>query len=188
MSLPERRFPADSSLPVCGLTGTKILTTTDEQTSTGCAAAGRPSRRAKTLAATDFTVPWVAFGYCDCVGRSERDRHVYDYEKQDAEDWDHDGAGTSPSEAMLDINLLLEGTSQRPGTREVVLIGRLHVITASGDGALVGTRVVAPHIDAALEHRKSFSGRESNPAKDRRDFEFVTPVNLPGGRYAYEVT
>jgi len=94
---------------------------------------------------------------------------------------------TSPADAMLDINLLLDGTSRRPGTREAVLIGQLHVITASGDGALVGTRVVDPHIDAALEHGTSFAGRESNRAKDGRDFEFVTPVNLRGGRYAYEV-
>src|SRR5450755_4799892 len=55
---------------------------------------------------------------------------------------------TSPTDAMLDINLLLEGASQRPRTREAVLIGRLHVITASGDGAVVGTRVVDPRIDA----------------------------------------
>jgi hypothetical protein len=86
---------------------------------------------------------------------------------------------TSPTDAMLEINLLLDGTSQRPGTREAVLIGQLHVITASGDGALVGTSVVDPHIDAALEHGTSFAGRESDPAKDRRDFEFVTLSTFP---------
>ena len=29
----------------------------------------------------------------NCVGLSERDRHAYDHEKQDAEEQDHDGAG-----------------------------------------------------------------------------------------------
>ena len=45
-----------------------------------------------------------------------------------------------------------------------------------------------PRIDAALEHGRSFAGRDSGPHEDHRNFQFIAPVNLPGGRYAYEVT
>jgi diguanylate cyclase (GGDEF)-like protein len=62
------------------------------------------------------------------------------------------------------------------------------VIRAAGNRALVGTTDADPRVVAALEHGTSYAGREADPARDRRDFEFVVPVNLSRGRYAYEVT
>ena len=94
----------------------------------------------------------------------------------------------STQDGILDIDRLLEGIGQRPGTLEALLIDRAHVIRAAGKGALVGTLDSDRAIDGALEHGRSYAGRESDPARDHQNFEFVIPVNLPSGRYAYEVT
>jgi diguanylate cyclase (GGDEF)-like protein len=62
------------------------------------------------------------------------------------------------------------------------------VIRASSNDALVGTTDSDRAIDLALREGKQYAGRENDPSRDRRDFEFVAPVNLPGARYAYGVT
>lgn len=54
--------------------------------------------------------------------------------------------------------------------------------------AQVGVSEADPAIDATPEHGRSCAGPDSGPGSHQRDFQFVTPVNLPGGRYAYEVT
>jgi diguanylate cyclase (GGDEF)-like protein len=58
---------------------------------------------------------------------------------------------------------------------------------AAGGGRLIGTADADPRIEAALEHGSSYAGCEADPTKDRDNFEFVTPVELSGARYAYEV-
>jgi diguanylate cyclase (GGDEF)-like protein len=94
----------------------------------------------------------------------------------------------SPAEAVRQIDRLLDVIGHRPGTLRAVLIDQRHVITAAAEKRLIGTTDGDPRIDAALEHGTSYAGRESDPAQDRKNFEFVVPVELPGGRYAYEVT
>ena len=59
---------------------------------------------------------------------------------------------------------------------------------AAGGGRLVGATDTDPRIDAALVQGTSYAGREGDETKDRENFEFVVPVELPTGRYAYEVT
>jgi diguanylate cyclase (GGDEF)-like protein len=95
---------------------------------------------------------------------------------------------TSTADGIGDIERLLEGVEQRPGTLAVSLIDRRHVIRAAGNHALVGRTEADRRINAALEHGSSYAGREGGRGKDSSDFEFIVPVNLPSGRYAYEVT
>jgi diguanylate cyclase (GGDEF)-like protein len=112
-----------------------------------------------------------------------------DGQRADARAFEREGTrATSTADGIGDIDRLLAGVEQRPGTLEVLLIDRQHVITATGNGALVGSTHADPRIDAALEHGSSYAGREGDPSKDRSYFEFVVPINLPSGRYAYEVT
>jgi|GEM_PF-933273 len=95
---------------------------------------------------------------------------------------------TSTADALGDIDTLLDGIARRPGTREAMLIDRRHVIRAAAGGAVIG-RIDSDHpIDAALEHRRSYAGHETDPTRDRHDFEFVVPVHVRGEDYAYEVT
>jgi diguanylate cyclase (GGDEF)-like protein len=97
------------------------------------------------------------------------------------------GRATSPAVAILQIDRLLAATARRPGTLEAVLIDQQHVVRAAGEDRLIGTRYADPRIEAALEHGTSYAGREADPTKDRDNFEFVVPVILSDGRYAYQV-
>jgi diguanylate cyclase (GGDEF)-like protein len=109
--------------------------------------------------------------------------------RADAEAFEREAArARSQSEAMLQVDPLLDAVAHRPGTREAVLIGPGHVIVQALNDGQLGSLDGGPRIDAALAHGTSFSGHESGPRHDRHDFEFVVPVNLPGGRYAYDVT
>lgn len=106
----------------------------------------------------------------------------------------------NPTDAVENVDQMLEGVSQRPGTLETILVDKQLSIKATGlpgpggagtdatSAALVGTTNVDPRVRAALEHGTSFVGRVSDPAQDPRDYEFVVPVNMQGGRYAYETT
>ncbi len=119
-------------------------------------------------------------------------QEISDYaegQRADAKAFEREGTrATGTADEIGDIERLLEGVEQRPGTLAVLLIDKQHVVTAAGNAAQVGTAAADPRIDAALVHRSSFAGREGGRGKDRSDFEFIVPVDLPSGRYAYEVT
>jgi len=119
-------------------------------------------------------------------------RQITDYaasQRADAKAFEHEATrATNPADGIADVARLLEGVEERPGTKEAFLIDSQHVIRAAGSQTFVGTIDADPRIDAALEHGASYAGREGDLRKDRSDFEFVIPVNLPSGRYAYEVT
>jgi diguanylate cyclase (GGDEF)-like protein len=97
------------------------------------------------------------------------------------------GRAASPAVAIVQIDRLLAATARRPGTLEAVLIDQRHMVRAAGEDRLIGTRYADLRIEAALEHGTSYAGREADPTKDRDNFEFVVPVVLSDGRYAYEV-
>jgi diguanylate cyclase (GGDEF)-like protein len=98
------------------------------------------------------------------------------------------GRAATPAGALLQVDRLLDAIARRPGTLEAVLVDRRHVVVAAGGGSRpIGTTDADPRIEAALEHGSSYAGREADPTKDRDNFEFVTPVDLAGRRYAYEV-
>jgi diguanylate cyclase (GGDEF)-like protein len=92
------------------------------------------------------------------------------------------------ADGIGDIERLLEGVEQRTGTLAVLLIDEHHRVVAAGDRALVGGTQADSRIDAALERGSAYSGREGGHGKDSADFEFVSPIDLPSGRYAYVVT
>jgi diguanylate cyclase (GGDEF)-like protein len=94
----------------------------------------------------------------------------------------------SPSQVIPDVDALLDSVAKRPGAREAILIDRQHVIRAALNDAQVGTRdSPSARTRAALEHGTPYAGREHELGHDARNFEFIAPVNLPSGRYAYEV-
>jgi diguanylate cyclase (GGDEF)-like protein len=126
------------------------------------------------------------------VDRNLQRRQIDSYaaiQRADADGFEDEIAGTAgKTDVERQIEAQLRGVQRRPGTLETVLIDQQHIIRASGNGHLNGTRDSDPHINAALQHGTSYAGHESNPSRDSGDFEFVVPVNLPSGRYAYEVT
>jgi len=124
--------------------------------------------------------------------RSVAHQEISDYaegQRADAKAFEREGTrAMSTADGIGDIERLLEGVEQRPGTLEVVLIDEQHVVRAAGNAAQVGTAASDARIDAALEQGSSYAGREGGRGKDGSDFEFIVPVDLPSGRYAYEVT
>ncbi|MEA2200899.1 MAG: hypothetical protein QOI89_1495 [Solirubrobacteraceae bacterium] len=124
--------------------------------------------------------------------RTLSQRQITDYaatQRGDAKAIEHEGASAaSQADALAEIDHLLDGVGQRPGTLEALLIDERHVVRAASNPALKGTTDVDLHIAAALQHARAYSGRESQSSRDAKNFEFVIPVRLHGGRYAYEVT
>jgi diguanylate cyclase (GGDEF)-like protein len=125
----------------------------------------------------------------------ERDlahQQITDYaaiQRSDARSFEALGTlAANPIDPIPDINRLLDTVGTRPGTREAILVDSRGVIMAASRDALVGTTERDLRVVAALEHGTSYAGRETDPAKDSRDFQFATPVRLPRGRFAYEVT
>jgi diguanylate cyclase (GGDEF)-like protein len=144
-----------------------------------------------------FAAVAVAFALVGVVGyvlvdRNLEHRQISDYaaaQRADAEGFEYEAAqAASPADAIRKIDQLLDAIVRRPGTLEAVLIDRQHIVRASGNEHLNGTTDSDLRIDAALEHGASYAGREGDRRKDRSNFEFVVPVNLPDGRYAYEVS
>ena len=119
-------------------------------------------------------------------------KQISDYaagQRADATAFEREGArGANSTEALRRIKPLLEAVDDHPGTRHAVLIDSRHVVRQALDHASVGTIDGGRRIDAALKEATSFAGHERAPGTDHRDFEFITPVSLPGGRYAYDVT
>ncbi|MCW2969039.1 MAG: hypothetical protein JWO23_166, partial [Solirubrobacterales bacterium] len=109
-------------------------------------------------------------------------------QRGDAKAIEHEAAlALSRGDALAEIERLLDGVGQREGTLEALLIDQRHVVVAANRPPLQGATDIDPRIAAALREGRSYSGRESDAHKDARNFEFVIPVNLRGGRYAYNV-
>ena len=59
---------------------------------------------------------------------------------------------------------------------------------AAGDDAFVGRRSLDPDVRAALTSGRSHAGAEADAETGEGMLEFVTPLNLPDGRYVYRTT
>ena len=95
---------------------------------------------------------------------------------------------TTHAGAISRIDQALYMIARRPGTLETLLIDRSGIVRASGEYGVVGARDMDARIAAALRQGRSYAGLEADPESNARDFEFVVPVDLPGGRYAFEVS
>jgi diguanylate cyclase (GGDEF)-like protein len=110
------------------------------------------------------------------------------YQQAQADALETIARGETPQRAQRVIALAVEDAAARPGTHETLLIDSSFVIVHAHDKRLVGTRDRDPRITAALRDGSSYAGREADASRDSDDFEFVTAVDLPGGRYAFEST
>jgi diguanylate cyclase (GGDEF)-like protein len=89
--------------------------------------------------------------------------------------------------AIREIDEVMDAIAERPGTLEALLVNERRVVVAAGDDSLVGEHETDPRIEAALVEGAEYAGRELDAGEEERAFEFVLPVELPDGRYAYEV-
>jgi diguanylate cyclase (GGDEF)-like protein len=145
----------------------------------------------RLLATVALTFALVGVAGYVLLDRNAAQRQIANYaatQRADGRAFEHYGADeASAVGAIGQINGFLDVVAQRPGTLEAVLIGPDRVVRAAVSNRLEGTTDVDPRLAAVLAHGTSFAGRDSSSA-DHRNFEFIVPVSLPGGRYAYEVT
>ena len=143
-----------------------------------------------------FVAVVVAFVLVGVVGYVLVDRYLERHQiagyaaqlRADAGGFEEDAASAASRRvAIAEFDRLLNAIARRPGTLEEVLVDSHHVIAAAGEASLNGRVVRDPRIDAALARGVSYAGREADPTRDRANFEFVVPVALPWGRYAYVV-
>ncbi|MEA2398939.1 MAG: hypothetical protein QOK25_2495 [Thermoleophilaceae bacterium] len=96
-------------------------------------------------------------------------------------------ASQHPRTAFAEIRERLQDVGRRPGARKAILVDRHSVVVSASRPALIGTKDLDPSLRAAVERGAHHSGRDSQSAADQRDFDFISPVSLRGGRYALEV-
>jgi diguanylate cyclase (GGDEF)-like protein len=146
----------------------------------------------RLFASVALTFVLTAATVCVLLERDLAHRQISDYaegQRADAAAFEREGArATSTADEITDIDRLLEGIEKRPGTVAVALVDRQHIITATGESTLLGTTDADPRIAAALEHGRTYAGYARSPGNAEGNFEFVVPVELPSGRYAYELT
>jgi diguanylate cyclase (GGDEF)-like protein len=93
-----------------------------------------------------------------------------------------------PRVAIRKIDELLDALGRRPGAVEALLVGPDNIVRGANIEALNGKSDSDPRIDGALHSGVSYAGHEADPARPSSNFEFVTPVKFPGGRYALEMS
>jgi diguanylate cyclase (GGDEF)-like protein len=110
------------------------------------------------------------------------------YQRAQAEALEAVAAGETPAIAKREIARVVAVAAKRPGTGETLLVDSRFRIVAGYDERRIGTLDRDPRIAAALRHGRAYAGREADPRRDARDFEFVTPLDLPTGRFALEAS
>jgi len=93
-----------------------------------------------------------------------------------------------PDTAVREVGEVIDAIGRRPGTIDTLLIDREGTVRASDDASAIGTREDDRPVLDALRRGTSYAGHEVDAGQDGSDFEFVAPVDLPGGRYAFEVS
>jgi diguanylate cyclase (GGDEF)-like protein len=90
--------------------------------------------------------------------------------------------------AIREIDELLDAIGSRPGSVEAGLIAPNRRIVATSNEATLGSVDADPHTTRALDKGVATSGQEEDPGEESANFEFIRPVEFPGGRYALEIT
>jgi diguanylate cyclase (GGDEF)-like protein len=142
-----------------------------------------------SFAAALILVGLVGYFFMDRQLRASQVDRIADSQRSDALAFESFGVHSeSHAQTIFRIQQVLDAASRRPGTLETLLIGPDRLVRASGKAAIVGTRDTDVRIEAALRFGRSYAAREGDASLNHANFEFVTPVNLPDGRYALEIS
>jgi len=122
----------------------------------------------------------------DSLYRQQLDSYVR-IQEADVKNFERIARENPRAVAVREIDELLDGIGRRPGTVQALLIAPDRVIKASSIEPLNGKKESDSHTAAALDRGSSFAGQESDPGENSENFEFVSPVIFPDGRYALEM-
>jgi diguanylate cyclase (GGDEF)-like protein len=152
-------------------------------------ALGFGARLALALVITLAVVGAIGYSLAARQLRQEQTASYASIVHADVQGFEAIGRGSrSTALALRPIDRLLDAVGRRPGVLEAVLVDQSHTVRASGT-VNVRTEIKDSdaRIDAALLRGTTYSGHEADPRRNPKDFEFIVPVQLPGGRYALEV-
>ena len=139
--------------------------------------------------ATLAVVELVGFVIIDRNARSSQIAQYSAMQQSDVQIFETIGRRSlTTASALIKIDAVLDVLAKRPGTLEAKVFDEHGGILASGDPGVIGTIDTDPRIADVIRTGDAYAGHEGNPNLDQRDFEFIAPVELPTGRYAYEVT
>jgi diguanylate cyclase (GGDEF)-like protein len=126
------------------------------------------------------------------IDRNARSSQIEQYAKGQASDvriFESIGRRSlTADDALARIGEVLKVLGQRPGTKEALVFNGRGVIVASGNAEDMGTQDTDPRILRVIDTARAYAGHEGDPKLDRRDYEFIAPVGIHSGRYAYELT
>jgi diguanylate cyclase (GGDEF)-like protein len=139
--------------------------------------------------ATLAVVELVGFVIIDRNARSSQIAQYSAMQRSDVKIFETIGRRSlTTASALIKIDAVLDVLAKRPGTLEAKVFDEHGGILASGDPGVIGTIDTDPRIANVIRTGDAYAGHEGDPNLDPRDFEFIAPVELPTGRYAYEVT
>ena len=142
-----------------------------------------------SFAAALIVVGIAGYWFMDVQLRGSQITRYAAIQKANAQTFEYYGRyAQSPAQATEQIGRVVDALSRQPGVLEAVLISPSGIIRASGKAFLVGSSGADAPVAAALRSGTSYAGHESDPSLDQSNFEFVSPVSLPGGRYAFEMS
>ena len=139
--------------------------------------------------ATLAVVELVGFVIIDRNARSSQIAQYSAMQQSDVKIFETIGRRSmTTASALIKIDAVLDVLAKRPGTLEAKVFDEHGGILASVDPGVIGRIDTDPRIANVIRTGDAYAGHEGNPNLDQRDFEFIAPVELPTGRYAYEVT
>jgi hypothetical protein len=138
-----------------------------------------------TLALVDF----ARLTIIDRNARSSEISHYAAMQRSDVRHFESIGRHSLTTAAdLIKIDGVLDVLALRPDTLEVHVFDGDGVILASGDNCVVGARDTDPRIGMVIGSHEAYAGHKGDPKLDGHDFEFIAPLDLAAGGYAYEVT
>jgi diguanylate cyclase (GGDEF)-like protein len=93
-----------------------------------------------------------------------------------------------PDKWVAEVRERLEIMQQRPGTLEAIVVDPHFRIVAAGKPGLTDQVYGSPRLAEVLSGGPAWAGHEAGRRRSGSDFEFIQSVQLPGGRYAFEIT
>jgi diguanylate cyclase (GGDEF)-like protein len=155
----------------------------------GHAGASFGLRLGLSFAATLIVVGAVGYVFMDSQLKDSQIEQYAKSQRDDARTFELYGAtAKSHAAAIAQIDQVLDARGRQEGALETLLIDPNGIVRASGDADLEGTRHGEERVLATLKQGKSYAGYEVAEEGDTADFEVMTPVNLPDGRYALELS
>ncbi|CAN5661825.1 hypothetical protein BH18ACT15_BH18ACT15_01230 [soil metagenome] len=92
------------------------------------------------------------------------------------------------SPAWKEVNQRLHEIAARPGVGSAALVNGYQEVVAASNRGNIGHREAAENVLQAMQHGRSYAGHQQDKSEAKATpYEYITPIDLPIGRYVLEV-